>query len=82
VGENWTQEDENPLASRDPAYVAAQREIERLKPMIDSDGLEEPFRMAMRDPELIAAGWDLHAKVRVLDEQLAVVIAVAPADLG
>jgi len=62
------------LAGSDPKYVALNREIEALRGSVDPEKvaveLEEPYRMAMRDPELIAAGRELNRKVWGLDEQL------------
>jgi hypothetical protein len=49
-----------------------QTEIEALRPLIDPASLEEPFRMAGRDPELLTAAQNLETRSRELNQQLAV----------
>jgi len=74
VQDHWTDKDESGLSRNDPEYVALNLEIEELTRLHDAAGnaaqLEKPYEMAMRDPELIAAGWELNNKVWKLDEQL------------
>ena len=53
-------------------YAAMQTEIEALRPLIDPASLEEPFRMAGRDPELLTAAQNLETRSRELNQQLAV----------
>jgi hypothetical protein len=67
----WSESEERALRSRDEAYVQLESRIAELQSVADPQALEEPFRMAKRDPELISAGWDLDRTVRALDEELA-----------
>ncbi|HEY8052929.1 MAG TPA: hypothetical protein VIE42_08985 [Steroidobacteraceae bacterium] len=66
----WTNVEEQVLSSSDATYAAVQNEIENLNAANDPVALEGPFRMARRDPELIAATHNLENKVRELDVQL------------
>jgi hypothetical protein len=70
VQDNWTADDEAALSRSDAAYSALQNEIEMLISKADPPALEEPYRMARRDPELITAGWDFDKTVRALNERL------------
>ena len=69
--ECWSEHEEQTLRLRDRAYAQIQSEITALQAIADPQSLEEPFRMARRDPELIAAAWELDKTVRALDRELA-----------
>ena len=79
--EGWTAADEVALLKRNAKYSAMQTEIQDLQAVLDSPGLERPFEMVKRDPELITAAHELQRKSRGLNERLALT-AVAGADLG
>jgi len=72
VQDDWNADNEAALARSDAAYSALQAEIENLRAKADPPALEEPYRLAKRDPELIAAAWELDRQIRVLDERLSV----------
>jgi hypothetical protein len=76
LNKGWGDLDEATLKNNDSAYAAMQTEIEALRPLIDPAALEEPFRMAGRDPELLTATQDLEGKSRELNQQLA--LSVTP----
>jgi hypothetical protein len=69
--ELWSEHEEQTLRLRDMAYPQIQSEITELQAIADPQALEEPFRMARRDPELITAAWKLDNTVRSLDRELA-----------
>jgi hypothetical protein len=69
--EGWTEEEERVLRSSDAAYVQLGDEIANLVATGDAEALEEPFRMAKRDPELTASAWELNNTVLALDHELA-----------
>ncbi len=71
VQERWSEHEEQMLRLRDTAYAQIQSEITALQAIADPQSLEEPFKMAKRDPELIAAAWELDNPVRALDRELA-----------
>jgi hypothetical protein len=68
--EGWTDSEEAALARSDPAYAALQDEIANVRTMVAPAALDDPYEMAKRDPELIAAGHELNDKVWELDKQL------------
>jgi hypothetical protein len=68
--EGWTVSDEEMLRQHDAAYYSVQREIEDLRVVLDSTGLDGPLTMAKRDPEYIAARHDIAKRLRELDRQL------------
>jgi hypothetical protein len=70
VQEDWKEQDEAALVKSDPQYSALNQEIEELRRKADPDGLEGPYRMALRDPELVDAGWALDRQVRQFDQEL------------
>jgi hypothetical protein len=72
VQDDWTPLEEAALVRDDVAYAALKNELEELRKNADPAALEEPYQMARRDPELIAAGYELDRKVRELDERLSV----------
>lgn len=69
--DRWGEHEEHTLRSRDAAYAQIQSEISRLQAIADTRSLEEPFRMARRDPELMAAARELNDVVLSLDRKLA-----------
>jgi hypothetical protein len=69
--EYWSEQEKEALKLRDPAYGELQRAISELQAISDPDALTEPFKMAKRDPELIAAGWELNNIALALDRELA-----------
>jgi hypothetical protein len=71
VQEGWTEGEEQALRSYDAAYSQIQPKIDELQAIADSEAVEEPFEMAKRDRELIAAGWKLNNTVYALDQELA-----------
>ena len=68
----WTGDEEAELLRRDPSYALIPTRISALQAIADPGGLEEPFRMAKRDPELIAAAWEFDRRVRELDRELSI----------
>jgi hypothetical protein len=69
--DGWTEHEEQTLRSSDTDYCQRQREIAELQATADPGALEEPYRMAKRDPEFIAAAWQLSHTVYALDQELA-----------
>src|SRR5665213_2127882 len=60
IQEGWTEEEERVLRSSDASYVQLGDEINKMLATADAEALAEPFRMAKRDPELIASAWELN----------------------
>jgi hypothetical protein len=69
--DQWSEHEEQTLRLRDPTYAEIQGEITALQASADPDALVEPFNMAKRDPELVAAGWKLNDTTLALDRELA-----------
>jgi hypothetical protein len=69
--EGWSEQEEQTLRLRDAEYAQMQSKIAQLQALADPPALEEPFRMARRDPELVAAAWKLNNTVFALDRELA-----------
>lgn len=67
----WGEQEELALRLRDKTYAQIESEIATLQAIADPEALDEPYRMAKRDPELIAAGWKLNNTVWELDRALA-----------
>jgi hypothetical protein len=70
VDDGWSAQEEASLLRTDAQYALLIQETENLKGLLDSEGLKEPYRMAKKDRELIAALWDLKHKVQSLDDEL------------
>jgi len=66
----WTEADEISMRAKHPSYAANEAEIIRIRKSSDPEAVREPFEMAKRDPELVAAGWSLDRTVRDLDLEL------------
>jgi hypothetical protein len=68
--EKWAESDENRLRREDLSYVELQEEIQKTRSQDEKALLEEPFEMAKKDPELIAAGHEFSQKWRLIDSEL------------
>jgi hypothetical protein len=69
---DWSGYEEQALRARDSTYTEMQREPIELQAVADPDALFEPFKMARRDPELIAAAWKQNDATISLDGELAI----------
>jgi hypothetical protein len=69
--EQWTEREDAEFRSRDTAYASLLTEIADAQLLINPEALDEPFRMAKRDPELRIAAARLDEVVRELDAVLA-----------
>lgn len=70
LNDAWSRSDEEAPIAGNPAYAAIRNEIERSRPLLDSGGLEGPFEMARRDPEMIGAGNSFARSIYALDAKL------------
>jgi hypothetical protein len=73
--EEWTEQEEQDLVLQDAAYRQILHEISELQGIADPAGLEGPFKMAKRDPELAAAGLKLNNTTLDLDSRLTLKLA-------
>jgi hypothetical protein len=71
VQEGWAEEEEQALRSCDKGYAQIQSEILEVEATTDPPALVDPFAMAKRDPELLAAWSKLNTTVLALDRELA-----------
>jgi hypothetical protein len=71
VQELWSEQEEQTLRLRDAAYAQMQCEISELQSVVAPVALDEPFKMAKRDPELVVAGWKLNNATLAFDRELA-----------
>jgi hypothetical protein len=69
--EGWSDQEEAVLQKENGEYAQIQIKIAQLQALADPAALEEPFGMARRDPEFIAAAWKLNNTVFALDRELA-----------
>ena len=69
--DRWSEHEEQTLRLSDSAYSQIESEISKREAAADPEILIEPFNMAKRDPELIAAGHELNDTTFALDRKLA-----------
>lgn len=69
--DHWCEPEEHLLRLRDARYGQIESDITKLEAAADPETLIEPFNMAKRDRELVAASHDLSNTTCALDRKLA-----------
>ena len=73
IHDNWTDVNERSLEQRNPTYASILAEISNCRAAIAQEALEEPLKMAGRDPEYLKARTILQESLRECDKALATI---------